>query len=148
MMSSTPTFTTQLLGQTEKTLNVMLDRLLAGTGLTERTWVTLTLAVAADEAVDRDEFAGRLAGAVQVSDVEARARIGELTDAGLLGSPEDRPSSIVVTDAGRQLQARIRTAVTEITTRLWGDLPDEDLATAGRVLDTVLRRAQAELAAA
>jgi hypothetical protein len=31
---------------------------------------------------------------------------------------------------------------------MWGDLPDQDLAAAGRVLTTVLERANAELARA
>ena len=52
-----------------------------------------------------------------------------------------------LTDAGQQLFGRIRGAVTEITGRLWGDLPAEDLATAGRVLSIVTERASAELAA-
>ena len=39
-------------------------------------------------------------------------------------------------------------AGTQITQRLWGDLPVEDLATTGRVLSTVLARANAELASA
>jgi hypothetical protein len=51
---------------------------------------------------------------------------------------------VSLTDAGHQLHVRIRTAVTEITQRLWGDLPTDDLATAGRVLGTVLVRANAE----
>ena len=34
-MSTTPAFGTQLIGQTEKTLNAILDRQLAGTGVTE-----------------------------------------------------------------------------------------------------------------
>jgi hypothetical protein len=29
---------------------------------------------------------------------------------------------------------------------MWGDLPEEDLATTGRVLSTILERANAELA--
>ncbi len=45
-MSTTPAFSTQLIGQTEKTLNAILGRLLAPTGLTEPQWVTLTVAVA------------------------------------------------------------------------------------------------------
>jgi hypothetical protein len=40
----------------------------------------------------------------------------------------------------------VRAATTEITHRLWGDVPAEDLATAGRVLDTVRARANVELA--
>ena len=39
-------------------------------------------------------------------------------------------------------------AVTQITQRLWGDLSVGDLATTGRVLSTVLARANAELASA
>jgi DNA-binding MarR family transcriptional regulator len=52
-----------------------------------------------------------------------------------------------LTDAGRQLYARVREGVAEVTAQMWGDLPDEDLATAGRVLGIVLERANAELAA-
>ena len=39
-----------------------------------------------------------------------------------------------VTDARRQLHGRIRAQVSEITERLWGDLPADNLATAGCVL--------------
>jgi hypothetical protein len=103
-MSTAPTFSTQLIGQTEKTLNAILGRLLAGTGLSEPQWVT----------------------AKQLFDVS--------------------DSAVTVTDAGKQLHGRIRGVVGEITGRLWGDLPAEDLAAAGRILTTVLERASAELA--
>lgn len=53
-----------------------------------------------------------------------------------------------LTDAGSELHARISAAATEVTERLWGDLPAEDLATAGRVLSAVAARADAELAGA
>ncbi len=53
-MSTTPTFSTQLIGQTEKTLNAILDRLLAGTGLNEPQWVTLTIALMSGGSVERD----------------------------------------------------------------------------------------------
>jgi hypothetical protein len=51
-----------------------------------------------------------------------------------------------VTGAAQQLHSRIRAAITEITQQLWGDLPAEDLATAGRVLAIITERADAELA--
>src|SRR6185312_16967337 len=135
-MSTTPTFSTQLIGQTEKTLNAILYRLLAPTGLDEPQWVTLTIAVMAGGPLERDALVRRVAGAVKISDAQARARIDELTAAGLLaeGSP------VHVTEAGGQLHARIRGAVVEITERMWGDLPTEDLAAAGRVLTIVLER--------
>jgi len=143
-MSANPTFGTRLIGQTEKTLNAILDRQLAGTGLTEPQW--LTLAVMSGGPVERGQFAARVADAVKLSDADVQARISELAAAELLDAAGDDGSTIAVTDAGKQLHARIRGVVAEITERLWGDLPTEDLATAGRVLATVLERANAELA--
>jgi DNA-binding MarR family transcriptional regulator len=146
--TTTPPFGAQVIGQTEKALGAILDRQLAGTGLTERQWVTLTVTVASGGAVDRDQLVGRLAGILKVSEAAAQARMTELAGAGLLQVPDGEGAVVKVTDAGQQLHSRIRSAITEITERLWGDLPAEDLATAGRVLSTVLARANAELAGA
>jgi hypothetical protein len=74
-MSTTPTFGTPILGQTEKALNAILDRQLAGTGLTEPQWVTLTLTIAGGGTVDHDQLVGRVAGVLKVSEAEAQARI-------------------------------------------------------------------------
>jgi DNA-binding MarR family transcriptional regulator len=52
---------------------------------------------------------------------------------------------VSVTNAGRELYSRIRASVTEITERMWGDLPADELETTGRVLSTILERANAEL---
>jgi DNA-binding MarR family transcriptional regulator len=144
-MPTTPTFGTQVIGQTEKALNAILDRHLAGTGLTEPQWVTLTLTVLSGGTVDRDQLVGRLTGALKVSDTDAQAHIAELAAAQLLQS-HDGEGSVTVTDAGQQLHGEIRSAVGEITQRLWGDLPVEDLTIAARVLSTILARANAELA--
>jgi hypothetical protein len=140
----TPTFGTPVLGETEKALNAILRRQLAGTDLTEPLWVTLSIALAATAGgpADRDELAGRVAAVFHVADAEAQDRLGRLAEAGLLTDGAE----VTVTDAGRQLHGRIRGAVTQITERLWGDLPAEDLATAGRVLSTILTRANEELA--
>jgi hypothetical protein len=147
-MSTTPTFGAPILGQTEKALNAILDRQLVGTGLTEPQWVTLSLTVISGGTVDRDQLIGRVAGVLKVGEAEAQAHITELAAAQLLHARDGDGSPVTLTDAGQQLHGRIRTAVTQITQRLWGDLPAEDLATAGRVLSTVLARANAELAAA
>jgi hypothetical protein len=45
-----------------------------------------------------------------------------------------------------RLSRRISAAIAQITQRLWGDLPAEDLATAGRVLAIITERANAKLA--
>jgi hypothetical protein len=145
-MSTTPAFTPQVLGQTEKALNAILRGHLAGPGLTEPQWVTLSLTVMSGGAVDRDELVTRVAGGLKVSEAEAQARISELAEAQLLQAADGSP--VTLTDAGQQLYAQIRVVVGEITERLWGDLPADDLATAGRVLGTILTRADAELGAA
>jgi hypothetical protein len=111
-------------------LNAILDRQLAGTGLTEPQWVTLTLTVASGGTVDRDQLVGRVAGILKDSEAEAQTRITELAAAQLLQAPDGEGSPEKLTDAGQQLHSQIRTAVTQITQRLWGDLPADDLATA------------------
>lgn len=145
-MSSTLEFGTQLIGQTEKTLNAILGRLLAGTDITEPQWVTLTVAVMSGGSVPAAQFASRVAGALKVGGDDARTRIDELANAQLIELRQTDEEEVSVTDAGRELHADIRGQVTEITQRLWGDLSADDLATAGRVLSTVLERANAELA--
>lgn len=50
-----------------------------------------------------------------------------------------------MTSAGRELQERVQATVAAITGRVWGDVPRDDLATARRVLETVLSRANAAL---
>ena len=147
-MSTTPTFSTQLIGRTEKTLNAILDRLLGGTGLTEPQWVTLSIAVMSGGTIDVAAFVNRVSDALRINGAEARARIDELAAAQLFEISDVDGSTVRVTDAGRQLHARIRSVVVEITDRMWGDLPAEDLAAAGRVLTIVLERANAELARA
>jgi hypothetical protein len=148
MSTPTPAFGAQILGQTEKALNAILDRQLAGTGLTEPDWITLTLTAASGGTLGRDQLESRVAGALKVSPAMAQARIAALADAQLLQTGGGDEPQVTLTDAGRRLHGQIRGAVTEITERMWGDLPAGDLVTAGRVLSVVLARANAELGAA
>jgi hypothetical protein len=148
MSTTTPTFSPAVLGQTEKALTAILDRQLAGTGLTERHWITLTLTVVGGGVVERDQLVGRVAGGLKVDEAEAQSLIDELGAARLVQAPDGEGSLVKLTDSGQLLHTQIRAAVTQITERMWGDLPAEDLATAGRVLSIVLDRANAELATA
>ncbi|MEQ4303456.1 hypothetical protein ABNF97_19065 [Plantactinospora sp. B6F1] len=144
MTTTAQVFGTALIGQTEKALNAILDRQLAGTGVTEPQWVTLTMTVASDRPTDRAELIRRVGGATQFSHAAVAERITELTAAGLLRDNGD--GRVQVTDEGQARWTQVRTAIGPITQRLWGDLPAEDLATAGRVLGVVLDRANAALA--
>ncbi|OHV74747.1 winged helix DNA-binding protein [Pseudofrankia sp. BMG5.36] len=146
MATTAQAFGTALVGQTEKALNAILDRQLAGTGITEPQWVTLTLTVVSGGTIDRAELIRRVSGATQFSDASVAERITELTAAGFLRDGGD--GRVQVTNEGRARWTEVRTAIGPITQGLWGDLPAEDLATAGRVLGIVLDRANAVLACA
>jgi DNA-binding MarR family transcriptional regulator len=148
MSTTTPVFGAQILGQTEKALNAILDRQLAGTGLSEPDWITLTLTAASGGTLGRDQLASQVAGALKVSPAMAQARIDGLAAAQLLQTGGGDEALVTLTGAGQQLHGQIRGAVSEITERMWGDLPAGDLVTAGRVLSVVLARANAELSAA
>jgi DNA-binding MarR family transcriptional regulator len=145
--SSGSPFGTQAIGQTEKALGAILDRQLAGTGLTERQWVTLSVTATFGAALPRDQLLGRVAGVFKIDPAGAQELLGQLEDAGLVRetSEDDKPRT-EASEQGSQLFAGVRGSITEITERLWGDLPAADLQTAGRVLATVLERANAELA--
>ncbi len=143
----TPQFGAQLIGQTEKALNAFLDRLLAGPGLSEAQWIALTLAVRAGGRSDSAELAGALAHALKVGEGQARSLLAELADSGLLDLGAGEHGPVAPTPAGEELHRGIRASVAEVTERMWGDIPAADLAVAGRVLGTVLERANAQLAA-
>ncbi|GAA2335691.1 hypothetical protein [Dactylosporangium salmoneum] len=137
-------FGTQLIGQTEKALNAILERMLAGTGISEPQWVALTLTVRAGGPVPAGELAGRIAAATKTGPAAARERLGELAAAGLIEHAPD--GAACATERGRAQWSAVRARIEELTDRLWGDLPAADLATAGSVLSTVLGRANAVLA--
>ncbi|MGH2894801.1 MAG: MarR family transcriptional regulator [Solirubrobacteraceae bacterium] len=139
-MATHTTFTPQVLGETEKALNAILYRELDAVGLTEHQWITLRLTMAAGGDIAREQLVGRLAGALKVGAGDAEARVEELMAAGLLRSSDER-GQVAVTETGTRLHTGIRGAVDEVSRRLWGDLPADDLETTGRTLMTILERA-------
>ena len=145
-MSTYPTLSPRVIGQAEKTLNAILGRQLAGTGLTEPRWVILTLAVTSGGTAGREAFTRIVSDALKISETEARAHIADMVAAQQL-QVAGEPPAVTATGAARQLHSRIGTATADIVQRLWGDLPAEDLATTGRVLAIITDRANARLGA-
>lgn len=141
MNSNTPL--EQLIGQTEKAMNAILNRMLAG-AVTEPQWVTLVLTAGSAGPADRDQFSGTVAHALQVDQATAADHLGQLARKGLVSTAD---GAITVTGAGQQLLDRVRGQTGEITQRLWGDLPAADQEVTRRMLSTVLERAQAQLKA-
>ncbi|MDT4910908.1 MAG: hypothetical protein QOC66_36 [Pseudonocardiales bacterium] len=126
------TFGPQLIGETEKTLQALLRRALAGTGLDERHWVALRLAAQPDGTALRD----------RVSD---RAHFDDADD--LVSALEQR--HLVADDAptadGRAMLERVLTRSAALSGPIWDDVEDADAA--ARALTAVLLRARSALEA-
>lgn len=135
-------FSPRLIGQTEKALNAILARELDGTGLSEPGWVLLKLVEARGGRFGRQELVEQAQATAKFDRQLTEAEIESLLWADLLAADG---SEVVLTDDARALQNRVSSNVDEITARLWGDLSDADLATAGRLLATILGRADEEL---
>jgi hypothetical protein len=134
-MTPTP-FGPQLIGETEKTLNAVLRRFLAGTGLTEPQWVTLRIADLVGDAIDAAGLCAAVAERAHFTD--ARELVRALTDRGLIRDGR-------VTSTGRALLADVQASVATETAPVWAGLPAADVAAATRVLNEVVQRARALL---
>ena len=88
-MSPYPTLTPQVIGQAEKTLNAILDRLLAGPGLTEAQWITLTLTAAGAGAGGRGQLVTQVAHGLKIDEARARAHLDSLAARGLVRDSGD-----------------------------------------------------------
>lgn len=148
-MSTAPTLNGQVIGQAHYATRAVLEGVLARTGITFHQVVALNATADNGGAVERDRLVGRMTGTLKIDESAVLATITELTTAGLL---EELPAEagegarVGFTGEGRALHGRTAAAVAEITERLYGDLPADDLATAGRLLTLVTARANAELA--
>ncbi len=144
-MDNTTASFQQLLGQTEKTLNAILDRRLAD-AVSEPQWIALVLTGNVGPSDTLDEVTARLAGALKTDTQAASDQIAQLAARGLLSpAPGDRPG-LTLTEAGQQFVSQVQGWAGELTQRLWGNLPDSDMEIARRVLGIVLERGEAELA--
>ena len=130
-------FGPQLIGETEKTLNALLRRALAGTGLTEPEWVTLRLSDLLAATVDANALAVATADRAQFAD--AADLVNALTQRGLLDNGQ-------LTAAAHDVISRVQAAIAASTAPIWQDLPPDDVAAATRVLNEVRDRARLALA--
>jgi hypothetical protein len=131
-------FGPQLIGETEKTLNVLLRQALEGTHLSEPEWVTLRIAQLLD---------GSAGGAATLTAaVGERAHFPDAPQlvAGL--AARDLLAGGTLTPRGRELVAEVQARIAATTAPVWDDLPARDVAAAARVLNEVVARARAVLA--
>jgi hypothetical protein len=126
----TASFGPQLIGETEKALNVLLRRSLASSGLDEQQWVTLRVASQHDGSLGT--LAGRVADRAHFADTDRL--VGLLERKGLIAAERPTPKG----------EALLRDVLGGNET-IWQDVPDAEAA--ARALSTVLDRARAAIAA-
>jgi hypothetical protein len=142
-MSNPPALSGQAIGEAAKATNAVLERLLAEVRTTFLSWVTLNVLATAGPVLPKDALVQRMTSGLKVTAEPVLATLDELADGGLVARSDD---GVEITAAGSALHARIRAGIDGITQRLYGDLPQDDLATTGRTLAAVTRRANAVLA--
>ena len=147
-MATVQTLNPQIIGQTERALGALMNKVLATAGGTFPQWVALTITAGADDGIDQERLIERLADALAVDASAASAVVTELIESDLLRTLPGPDRRLGLSERGRNRHAQIRDAIGDVTGRLFGDAADEDLRTAGRVLTLITARARAELAEA
>jgi DNA-binding MarR family transcriptional regulator len=143
-----PTLTGQDIGQAEHATRAVLDRLLARTGTQFHGWVIINLLAGGGGALGEDELTGRITHGLKIGEDSVHAAAAELAWQGLIRREPaaGRETRVALTPAGTARFEQIQGGIGQVTQRLYGGLPESDLAIAHRVLTTVTERANAELA--
>jgi hypothetical protein len=128
----------QVIGEAERSLRPLMERVLDETGTTFSTWVALN-SIAAGGGTAPEAELGRFLG--QALDEPGPELLDRLRTGGLV---ETAAGDVILTPAGRALHGRVREAVGAVTARLVAGLDPDDLVTTRRVLEEMTRRARAE----
>jgi hypothetical protein len=139
-----PVADARALGLAHYAARAVLEHVLARHGMTFQLQITLRAAVTAETPQTRDEFIAQVRNSLKADPAAVGATVDELLAGQLLVEDGAR---LRATDAGRELLAAVQTETAPVSDRIWGAIPAEDLAAAGRVLALVTERADAELAA-
>ncbi|MEV7729649.1 MarR family transcriptional regulator [Streptomyces sp. NPDC087917] len=142
--TTAPTADARILALAHYAARGVLEHALTRHGITFQQQVTLRAAVTAAAPQTPDDLISQVQGSLKAHPADIRATLDELLAKQLLAvdGAHLRP-----TDAARELTATLGAETAPTSARIWGGIPAEDLAAAGRVLALVTERANAELAA-
>lgn len=144
-MSTAQSLNPQILGRAENAHRALLERILAGTGVTYSGWVALNLVASNEPAIGKGRLVELLAGALKGDEPAAHETIAGLRNAHLVEPVEEDEGQVRLSEAGRALFGEARAGVQAAVTRLYAGLSSEQLAVAGRVLSVLTTRIEAEL---
>ncbi|MER6633501.1 MarR family transcriptional regulator [Streptomyces sp. NPDC000987] len=142
--ATAPVAEARTLGLAHYAARGVLECVLTRHGITFQQQVTLRAAVTADAPQTRDDLVTQVRASLKADPADIRVTVDQLLARGLL--VEDG-AHLRPTDAGRELLSAVGAETAPVTARIWGGIPADDLAAAGRVLALVTERADAELAA-
>ncbi len=145
-MTNPPALTGQAIGEAAKATNAVLETLLAEVRTSFLSWVALNVLTTAGPVMPQDALVQRMSGGLNVGAEPVLTTLDELEVARLVTRSDDADAAVELTADGLALHRRIRAGIDQITERLYGDLPRDDLASTGRILATVTQRANAVLA--
>jgi len=136
----------QILGRAENAHRALLERVLAGTGVSYGGWIALSLAAGGNDP-SREQLLERMSGALKVDRGSAQQILARLAAAKLPEPMPDDDSPARLSGTGQELYRQARAEIAESIGRVYSDIPPKDLETAGRVLIALTARAESELSA-
>jgi DNA-binding MarR family transcriptional regulator len=142
---ATPALNGQVIGQTQHAIQAVLDSVLVETDTSFHQWVLIRQVALSGGSIPRAELVDALTDGLKI---ETAVAVGVLDDVVGRGLVHARGVVVVLTETGHDRYQRIANDGAQITVRLYGDLPPEDLETTRRVLTIIRERANAELARA
>ncbi|WMX46292.1 MarR family transcriptional regulator [Streptomyces roseicoloratus] len=142
-VTTAPAADARTLGLAHYAARAVLEHVLAGHGITFQQQIALRAAVTAETAQTPDQLVASVRASLKADPTDARATLDELVNRRLLVADG---SHLLPTDAGRALLTSVAAETAPVTARVWGGIPAEDLAAAGRVLALVTTRANEALA--
>jgi DNA-binding MarR family transcriptional regulator len=122
----------------------VLEQALARHGITFQQQVALRAAVTADVPQTPNALVTQISDSLKADSAEVRDSVDELLAKRLIVVDG---AHLHPTEAGRDLMAAVGAEIAPVSARIWGGVPVEDLAAAGRVLALVAERANKEFAA-
>jgi DNA-binding MarR family transcriptional regulator len=142
-----PILTGQHIGQAHYATRALLETSLAKTGVPFASWLMASFIATAGPVVTEAAAFERITDGLKVDDGTAADALEQLVAAGLVAHIPGEPAQVELTASGAALVQELTATTSGIAVRLYGDIAPDDLETARRVLETVTRRANAELAA-
>jgi DNA-binding MarR family transcriptional regulator len=144
MTTTAPTADARTLALAHYAARGVLEHVLSRHGMTFQQQITLRAVVTAAAPLTPTELVTHVQGSLKADPADIRATIDALLAKKLIVKEGAylRPAEV-----GREVLAAAATDTVPFAARIWGGMPTEDLAAAGRVLALVAERANAELAA-